>query len=164
MGDFVNRRPANDSIDHALCGALQSAIDVSGINTDVANQARAGGIILPSKIAYNPYYKFPKAAEGASYQGAPGYLSQADLLAVLGNAATVRSDTFTIRSYGESRDAEGQLQASAWCEAVFQRVPDWVDPADKAETHPDQLTSEVNINLGRKFRLISFRWLAPNEV
>lgn len=164
MGDFVNRRLTRGDPELALSGALQAAIDRSEINLNLADPANAGGIIRPSALADNPNYLFPEAAEGASYQGAPGCISQADLLAVLGNTATVRSDTFTIRSYGESLDAEGQLQATAWCEAVFQRVPDWVDPADKAETPPDQLVSVTNQALGRRFRLIHFRWLAPDEV
>jgi hypothetical protein len=91
-------------------------------------------------------------------------LSQADLLTVLGNAATVRSDTFTIRAYGESKDPSGQILGRAWCEAVVQRVPDWVDPADAAHAAVDELTSVTNQSLGRRFRLIAFRWLAPEDV
>lgn len=164
MGDFVNRRLTNQNIEHARCGALQQAIDQTEINRVLADDADAGGDIPFPAIVDNPYYKFPEAAEGASYQGAPGYLSQADLLTVLGNAATVRSDTFTIRAYGESRDESGDIIERAWCEAVVQRVPDWVDPVDAADLAPDQLTSETNQSLGRRFRLIAFRWLLPGEV
>ena len=89
--------------------------------------------------------------------GGSGHLTQADLLNVLGNAATARSDTFSIRSYGEARDATGQVTASAICEAVVQRLPDWFDPADPAETAPASLTSESNKTLGRRFRLVAFR-------
>ena len=164
MGDFVNRRLTITNIEHARCGALQQAIDLSDINRVPASSAGAGGNIPQSAIQDNPYNKFPAAAEGASYQGAPGCLSQADLLTVLGNAAAVRSDTFTIRAYGESRDESGQLLGTAWCEAVVQRVPDWVDAVDAADVLPSQLTSETNRSLGRRFRLIAFRWLQPDEV
>ncbi len=83
---------------------------------------------------------------------------------MLGNAATARSDTFTIRGYGEAHDAAGQITASATCEAVVQRLPDWYDPADLAETAPANLVSESNKTLGRRFRLLAFRWLNPDEI
>lgn len=164
MGDFVNRRLTIGNLEQARCGALQQAIDLSDINRASATIAEAGGNIPQSTIQDNPYYKFPAAAEGASYQGAPGCLSQADLLTVLGNAAAVRSDTFTIRAYGENRDESGQLLGTAWCEAVVQRVPDWLDAVDEADVSPSQLASETNKTLGRRFRLIAFRWLQPDEV
>jgi len=104
------------------------------------------------------------AGSGSSYQGAPGYLSQADILNVLGNAATPRSDTFTIRGYGEARDASGKITAHATCEAVVQRFPEWVDPADPVETAPAQLKSQANKNFGRRFLITSLRWLNSNEI
>jgi hypothetical protein len=161
MGDFVNRRLSTD-VALAVSGALQQAIDQAGVNRALADSANVGFDI--TSLPNDANYAFPKAALGPSYQGAPGCLSQADLLTVLGNAATVRSDTFIIRACGECRGAADQVLGRAWCEAVFQRVPDWVDPADAAETPPDQLTSETNRTLGRRFRLIAFRWLQPDEV
>lgn len=163
MGDFVNRQLTHEP-EFAVAGALQRAIDVSEINDDLAMFAYAGYHIDGSHISDNPYYKFHEAAAGPSYQGAPGALSQADILAVLGNAATVRSDTFTIRAYGETRDSSGTIMEKAWCEAVVQRVPDWINPVDDAALDPDELTSEMNRTHGRKFRLITFRWLQPDEV
>jgi len=111
-------------------------------------------------------YKYANAAAGTgpSYQGAPGFLTQADLLNVLGNAATARSDTFTIRGYGEARDASNRVIASATCEAVVQRIPEYIDPADPAETVPASLQSEANKSFGRRFQIISLRWLNPHEV
>ena len=86
------------------------------------------------------------------------------MLTVLGNAATPRSDTFTIRAYGEARDAGGKPVARATCEAVVQRVPEYVDPADRAEVRPAELSSESNKRFGRRFNIVSFRWLAPAEI
>ena len=83
---------------------------------------------------------------------------------VLGNAATARSDTFTIRGYGESRDRSGKLLASATCEAVIQRTPDWIDPADPVETPVASLVSTANKTFGRRFQVTSFRWLNANEI
>jgi hypothetical protein len=58
--------------------------------------------------------------------------------------------------------------ARAWCEAVVQRVPEYVvekaangnDPWDSPATatlHP------ANQSFGRRFEIRSFRWLAENE-
>jgi hypothetical protein len=161
MAEFVNRRLGSGVT--AQRGALQQAIDDSNLNQKLATAANAGYEIASFAVGT---YKYANAAAGAgsSYQGAPGYLSQADLLNVLGNAATARSDTFTIRGYGEAHDADGQITASAVCEALVQRLPDWVDPADQAETAPANLVSGANKTAGRRFRVIAFRWLVPDEI
>ena len=161
MAELVNRRLGTG--DTAQRGALQQAIDDSNLNSAVAIAANAG-FEIPAAAVTNYKYANAAAGTGSSYQGAPGYLTQADLLNVLGNAATARSDTFTIRGYGEARDATGQVTASAICEAVVQRLPDWFDPADPAETAPASLTSESNKTLGRRFRVVAFRWLNADEI
>jgi len=161
MAEFVNRRLGSG--DTAQRGALQQAIDDSNLNQPLASAAGAG-FEIPADVVTTYKYVNATAGTGASYQGAPGYLTQADLLNVLGNAATARSDTFVIRSYGEAHDASGQITASAICEAVVQRLPDWYDPADLAETAPAALVSESNKTLGRRFRLLAFRWLTPGEI
>jgi hypothetical protein len=161
LAEFVNRRLGTDET--AQRGALQQAIDDSDLNAPVAQAALAGPEISAEAVASYGYAN-PAAGAGASDQGAPGYLTQADLLNVLGNAATARSDTFTIRAYGEAHDDAGNPAASTVCEAVFQRLPDYVDPADPAATPPAALTSPVNRSHGRKFKLLAFRWLAPGEI
>jgi hypothetical protein len=162
MGDFVNRHLDASNLDHALRGALQQAIDESGLNT--LPEGSTMGRDIPLSEVSDLGYRFPEAAAGPSHQGAPGFLCQADLLAVLGNAAAVRSDTFTIRAYGEVADDSGNPLGKAWCEAVVQRVPDWFDPSDEAATPPDELSSEANRTRGRRFRLVSFRWLSEDDV
>ena len=83
---------------------------------------------------------------------------------MLGNAATPRSDTFTIRGYGEARDPAGKILAKTTCEAVVQRFPEWVDPADPVETGLDKLTSQANKTFGRRFLITSLRWLNSDEI
>mgnify|MGYP006982876528 CR=1 FL=1 len=161
MAEFVNRRLGSD--DMAQCGALQQAIDQAQLNATSSNSSSAG-YDIPENALTEYKYANAKAGAGLSSQGAPGYLSQADLLTVLGNAATARSDTFTIRGYGEARDGDNQMLASAVCEAVVQRVPDFLDPADEATTKPTELLSLTNKAFGRRMRVVGFRWLAPNEI
>jgi hypothetical protein len=164
MAEFVNRRLGSGAT--ALRGALQQAIDDSNLNQGAAKGAgqNGAGFEISTDQVKNYKYANAEAGAGSSYQGAPGYLTQADLLNVLGNAATPRSDTFTIRSYGEARDAQGKVLARATCEAVVQRYPEWLDPADKVETTPDALTRPSNKTFGRRFLVTSLRWLNPNEI
>ena len=167
MGEFVNRRLGSESDPMAQRGALQQAIDDSDLNSKLAEAASAGyeipsATISADKDAYK--YKNKTAGEGASYQGAPGYLTQGDLMNVLGNAATARSDTFTIRGYGESRDAFGRVLASVTCEAVVQRSLEWVDQVDPVSTPLLSLKGSANKVFGRRFNILSFRWLSSNEV
>lgn len=163
MADFVNRRLGSTADDNCQRGALQQAIDDSNLNASLASTSNAG-YDIPSAAVSKYKYANPKAGYGPSSQGAPGFLSQADILAVLGNAATARSDTFTIRGYGEARDGASKITATATCEAVVQRVPDYVDPADKATVAPGSLTSNANKTFGRRFQIVSFRWLNQTEI
>jgi hypothetical protein len=91
--------------------------------------------------------------------GASGCLFQGDLLQALGSRIATRSDTFRMRAYGESN--EGNL--GHMLEWIIQRTPDFVDPQDPAATSPHQL-NPLNQVLGRRFKVISSRWLAPSEI
>ncbi|MGJ8725630.1 MAG: hypothetical protein ACSHYB_13810 [Roseibacillus sp.] len=163
IAEFVNRQLGPTNEDRAQMGALQAAIDEAKLNDQLVDDSNAGfDIEVDSVAGYE--YKNTKAAEGSSAQGAPGYLTQADLLSVLGNATTARSDTFTVRGYGESRDNSGRIEATAVCEAVVQRFPEWMDSVDEVEERPVDLKSETNQKFGRRFRMVSFRWLSESEV
>jgi len=100
--------------------------------------------------------------QGFRSTGIPGWLTQADLLQVIGPAIAARSDTFRIRAYGETLDANGKVIAKAWCEAIVQRVPEYVDPTNQPDAHDD--LTQVNQAFGRKFTIVSFRWLSPDEI
>ena len=161
LSDFVNRRIGTGET--AQRGALQQAIDNANLNQSFGTGLGAG-FDIPAATVANYKYENATAGTGSSFQGAPGYLTQADLLNVLGNAATPRSDTFTIRGYGESRDAANKIIASATCEAIIQRIPEYIDPADTPEVAPAALTSRANKTFGRRFNLVSFRWLSASEI
>jgi len=108
------------------------------------------------------------AAKSASNQGhaaafAPGNVLQHDILAAIGASLATRSDTFVIRAYGDTRATNGEVRGRAWVEAVVQRTPDFCNPTQPPETAFDSLTAS-NKALGRRFRVVSFRWLAPNEI
>ena len=159
MSDFVNRQ-LGPSGETTLAGTIQAAID----KTDINDNSDLSGFDISLADVTNHELTTPDTAIGPSAQGAPGYLTQADVLSVIGNAATVRSDTFTIRAYGDSRDASNKVLARAWCEAIVQRVPEYLDPTDTATTPSASITSPTNKSFGRRFKIISFRWLSPKEI
>jgi hypothetical protein len=94
------------------------------------------------------------------------WLTQADMLALLAPILFARSDTFLIRSYGESLNpADGRVEAGAWCESVVQRLPEYLDAAgDAPGTPPDRLTSSLNRQYGRRFKIVFFRWLTRLDI
>ncbi len=104
-------------------------------------------------------WKNADAVHGTTGNGAPGEISQGDLLSAIGSLATVRSDTFRIRAYGEALDTEGKVIARAWCEAVVQRTPAPV-AGDSLGLNPRPGEN----GFGRKFTVASFRWLKREEI
>ena len=166
LADFVNRDPESENIDHALRGALQEAIDRSDVNkifsSDPLDLGRDGRQIPLAEVQADGF-AFPEAIAGDNFQGAPSSISQGDILSALGTAPTVHSDTFRIRSYGETI-RRGKVVARAWCEAIVQRTPDFIDSQDSAETHLEDLKSGSNQQFGRHFKIVGFRWLNSEEI
>ncbi len=207
LGDFVNRRLANDVT--GLSGALQAAIDAVDADTTIAatadrinarppftdvatrmtQPAPKSGISLdftvitdhwvgavpptsatgtfgtaPDTIVHPLYttaFEKPSSSRAAF---APGFLTQADLLTTLGPVLTARSDTFVIRAYGDVQNpVTTGIDAKAWCEAVVQRLPDYADPSS-TDAWNIPATNSTNEKFGRRFKVVSFRWLTANEI
>ncbi len=164
MADFVNRRLAEDET--GKMGALQAAIENASLNTGLNesfpldNYSSLPNYAHPDNIPDST--RMEQTLKPASKAwGAPVYLTQADLLQVLGPALTVRSDTFVIRAYGDAVDKGGKIQARAWCEAVVQRTPQPITPDD---TGLNSMNAGKVGDFGRSFIITSFRWLSPDEV
>ncbi len=104
-----------------------------------------------------------KPEQGYRSTGIPGWLTQADVLQVIGPSLTARSDTFRIRTFGEALDTNGKSAAKVYCEAIVQRIPSYVDPANAPSARGTAL-SNANKSYGRQFQIVTFRWLSPNEV
>jgi hypothetical protein len=139
MAEFINRKLEDGPLGKA--GALQAALD-STINSNIDSD-------------------FAKNQQGSGF---PGQLLQGDILQALAPCMTVRSDVFTIRGYGESVNAStDKVLARAWCEAKVQRFPDPVDPGQSGKSYLSELANPSS-PYGRKFQMISFRWLNPKEV
>jgi len=156
MSEFVNRR-LGIAGDLSNNGAIQAALDRSNVNANMAANALA---IAPADVAgYG--WKNAAAVTGNTGAGAPGEITQGDVLSAIGSFISVRSDTFRIRSYGDARDTTGKITARAYCEAVVQRIPEYLDPAESADAKP---TLPSNKLFGRQFKIVSFRWLTQAEI
>jgi hypothetical protein len=174
MSEFVNRQIGPLS-PLSLSGALEQAIADSGINSsflfDHVTPLTLSSFDDPSPPALPLYgYKTKAATIGNPAAGAPGWVSQGDLLRILEPAATVRSDTFVIRVCGQAQDASGSVTARAYAEAVVQRTPEYLDPVDRPSLNASgrpgfaAVTKSVNLTFGRRMNLLSFRWLSNNEI
>ena len=201
ISDFVNRRIAKDTDltavpnvedtdPRAYQGAVQEAIEQAGINGDQSTGIRAGtSDVLPNYESFSnywyqavhwswygrhndfPYSAAPYASGRNNATGVPMEINQANILLPLAPKLSARTDTFSIRAYGEVRDADDNIIAQATCEAVVQRLPEYVDP----ETDPDNnepwdddsqtpTLNTINQTYGRRFEIRSFRWLDVSEV
>ncbi|MFZ4778389.1 MAG: hypothetical protein ACOYM3_23715, partial [Terrimicrobiaceae bacterium] len=155
-------------------GALQAAIDATTINT-----TNLGAIGMTSgDVVYGQCYNGPVAGNKAyagqmpanTAIGIPGWLMQQDLVQAFSPVMSVRSDTFLVRCYGEATNpATGAKEAKAWGEAVVQRVPDFVDQSDTSlaalgDATPMASVNDANKTFGRRFKVVSFRWLNENEI
>jgi hypothetical protein len=187
LADFVNRRLAADAT--GLKGALQAALDASTTG-DAANLASTApfngnrvtnapgtGESFDAEAMRNDASNSINAAHRSRSAYAPKFLTQADVLSTLGPMLTARSDTFVIRAYGETTNPlltntdAGYVTGRAWCEAVVQRVPDYLDADDPALATGNlgaailpSATNVTNREFGRRFQVISFRGLNDSEI
>ncbi|MBK1825494.1 hypothetical protein [Haloferula rosea] len=169
LADFVNRRLADDETGRT--GALQAAIDRAGPRGDSLNQEFLDDYPLNNEDPIRDYTHPDNIQDSTRLEqtlkpsskawGAAGFLTQGDLLQPLAPVLTARSDTFVIRAYGDVVDSSGDILARAWCEAEVQRTPVPIDP-DRSGLNPRR--SSGSPEFGRRFEIVSFRWLKPEEV
>lgn len=156
LGEFVNRRPGSSSDIHAVKGLLQTAIEEANQTASIYS-LEDGDPVDSTKIAE---VTNGDALRGNTAEGSPADLLQGDILQSIGSFLTTHSDTLRIRSYG--RAGQGENLTEAWCEAIIQRVPEYVDPSDAPEATP--VADSVNDRFGRRYEIVSFRWLSRDEI
>ena len=215
LADFVNRRllDSNDANlrQHGLKGALQAAIDRSGINNnairDAGGNLSGGTFAAPAepnlttsftdpngnfgrgspnftdknvdgagvwgvlRKAGNPTAaRFPNIASMSQQTGtnadqnvtaglgAPQVVTQMDVLNTVGPNLTPRSDTFTIRAYGEALDNAGNTIGRAWVEVIVQRGTQMMIPAARGPAYEEinrrRLGYRVNTSLTNDYDFI----------
>ncbi|MEO5715124.1 MAG: hypothetical protein ABIT37_16720 [Luteolibacter sp.] len=157
MAEFVNRNPKAGNPQHQLKGPLQAALD------------RTINVGFPSSVGkaatQPPGTQFSAAVTDENVAGgSASYLMQGDVLQSLAPILQVRSDYFKIRTCGEALDANGKVIARAWCEAFVQRTNSYVDPKDLSYKNPAELAATANKTFGRRYEIVSFRWLSNSEI
>ncbi|MCX6953008.1 MAG: hypothetical protein NTV51_12705, partial [Verrucomicrobia bacterium] len=106
----------------------------------------------------------PNDPAGGNLPFSSSFLTQADLLTALAPVLFVRSDTFTIRAYGEATNPVTLLsEGKAWCEAVVQRLPEPFAPATSGQPTDDEYKTPPG-SYGRRFKIVSFRWLTKSDI
>jgi len=172
LSDFVNRELTNS--DFGRTGVIQAAIDRAGLNQGMSTPISA---ISKGSLEDADNGRFPHpenilladGSDGSASMSAPTYLMQADVLQAIGSFISVRSDTFRIRSYGQSLDPiSGQVVAKVWYEAIVQRFPEPVNPSSDSPENPNYWTALDSSGdpqpFGRRFKVLSIRQLSADEV
>ena len=162
LAEFVNRRLDRNNRELSLKGALQAALDAPSVELNKAFRDPKRQFSRAEIARLNP--AFPEALEGPVAYGSSAYVDQADILRGLAEQLTPRGDTFIIRTYGDSLSPGGKVTARAWCEAVVQRVPEYLDPTDKAYTKQDELKRAANKIFGRRLKIVFFRYLSSADI
>ena len=140
-------RPFRSVAEFVNSGVLQEAIAGAELNSRPEYCADVGG--PPPRYSVNA-------------------LTQSGMLNTLAPLLAVRSDTFIIRVHAEALNPAlsaadpARVAARAWCEAVVQREPEFIDSGEGAQTWPPALA--INQVLGRRFRIVAFRWLGPEDL
>ncbi len=171
LAEFINRVPGDDP--YGKSGLMQAAIAQASLNqgidskkmdSDWLNNPTQGKFPYPDAVSNSASGNMPIAS------GASGYLLQGDVFQAIGPFLNVRSDTFTIRTYGDVSTPDGkQILARAWLEAVVQRTPEYMDSSQPAWTAPTNDPDGVSLStlnqlLGRRYHVVSVRWLSPSEI
>ena len=164
LSEFYNRQLSDDP-ELARSGAVESALRALSENSGPENPFTELQAAFRDSASTQDFlgdalsYPFPEAAEGNPAYGFPGWTRQADVLRPISSILSARDDTFTIRAYGASKDADGNVLAEVWCEAVVQRKSDFVNGDDK-----NILPTEENNPFGRRYEIQQFRWLNQDEI
>ncbi len=150
LAHFINR-DLDAEEDEVLSGAMHAAMQATDLN------ATLNGPAVTSAPAGTDYPE-PDFFEGHAFDSAPSAINQADLLTPLAPLLAARSDTFRIRAYGEAGvGVDNQTPARVWVEAIVQRYPEKLEADEPIET---AATADT---FGRKFHVLSMRWLPPQQ-
>ncbi len=120
-------------------GIIANAIDQTNINTTTSSTYEDASATT----------KMPR--------NSPAFLNQAEVLNPIAPFIQARSDTFRIRAYGDAiNPITGRLEGRAWCEAWVQRTPELMDSSQDIQGSAT--------GLGRKFKIVHFKWLDESQI
>lgn len=146
---------------HAASGPFRSLAEFLSPSPEFLDAA-GGQISLLEKAIADAAINVDAAGNPIEFSSQ--FLTQGDIMTALAPVLFPRSDTFVIRTYGEAvNPATGATEGRAWAEATVQRTPEYFDPADDATFAPTDLNA-VNQTYGRRFKVVSFRWLTRADL
>jgi hypothetical protein len=156
IGEFVNRTIVEDPVQCSREGDLQRAIDDSKLNA----------------VFEKHYINFSKnissyddaSASGFLEENLPNVINQADILQTISHFLCTRGDTFLVRAVGHHVDSRGKVIERAYCEAIVQRVPEYVNKNENTPDDGPESLSKINKKFGRRYKIILFRWLDDNDI
>ncbi len=157
-GDY----PSNDATDDfwdddPLISSAGKVNQTSQYSEGYYSRALVEGRLNSNTDAEKPY--------GNRSSFAPKYITQADILSQIGAKLSARSDTFTIRTYGETLNPlTNAVDGQAWCEATIQRLPEYSDSESNTASDAPTELSTLNQAFGRKFKIISLKWLSASDI
>jgi hypothetical protein len=169
--------PYANNAEYTQLGLLQAAINNAGLNdrfnsatefdTKDWNDSKAETMNAPTDLWQHNQWNNLNRADFANpdcristASAASTYLLQSDILQQIAPYISTRSDTFKIRSYGEHLDPiTGEPEGKAWLEAVVQRSPVPVKPSASNPQEPETPNS-----MGRRFEIVSLRWLSQEDI
>lgn len=171
LASFVNRSLSNG--EDGKKGALQAALDDPTLGGDpllavnhlaAQHPNLAGEAVVPFTETTN-FLSENLSTTDRSSMGFPGYVLQSDILQQIGSFLTVRSDTFTIRSYGDVvNPATNKVTGRAVCEAKVQRLPQPFIVANNGSASDMDEAIKPSSPFGRQFRIVSIKWLEPDQI
>ncbi|MDR1891362.1 MAG: hypothetical protein LBQ23_04310 [Puniceicoccales bacterium] len=156
IGEFVNRTIAENPAQCSRVGVLQQAIDESKMNSAFEDHHINFSKNIPS---YDDI-----SASGFLEENLPNVVNQADILQTTSHFLCTRGDTFLVRAVGNHVDATGKVIERAYCEAIVQRFPEYVNGNENVPSDGEGSLSKVNEKFGRRYKIILFRWLDENEI
>lgn len=146
---------------HAASGPFRSLAEFLSPAPDTLDAA-GGQISLLEKAIADAAINVD--ASGNPIEFSSQFLNQGDIMTALAPVLFPRSDTFVIRTYGEAvNPVTGNPEGRAWAEATVQRTPEYFDSTDDATVAPADLTA-INQTYGRRFKVVSFRWLTRADL
>jgi hypothetical protein len=153
--EFMNAKHAADGPFRSLGEFLSAHPLFTGVDSE--GNAGAPRSLLEAAIADSD-------VNGNIAEFSSQWLTQGDLMTALAPVLFARSDTFVVRTYGEAvNPATNATEGRAWCEAIVQRVPEYLDRSQPEQTQPADL-NPVNQTHGRRFKVMSFRWLTRADI
>jgi hypothetical protein len=146
---------------HAASGPFRSLAEFLSRSADTLDAA-GGQISLLEKAIADAAINVDAAGNPIEFSSQ--FLTQGDIMTALAPVLFPRSDTFVIRTYGEAvNPATGATEGRAWAEATVQRTPEYFDSTDDATVAPADLNA-INQTYGRRFKVVSFRWLTRADL